>query len=369
MHDEIADSVNAEDVHKIVRVDDIALGLGHLFTALQQPGVAEDLFGKRHAQSHQEDRPVDGVETDDVLADQMKVGGPVLIKERITVAVGIVAQAGDIVAQRIEPHIDDVTGRKIDRDAPGEGGAGDAQVLQTGQQEVVHHLILAGNGLNELGMRIDMLDQAVRIFFHTEEIGVLLSLVDRIAADGTLTLFLDLRRSIKSLTLLAVHTAVVAEINVTLIIELFKDLLDLTLVVGIRRADKTVIRRIHEIPEPLDLSRDLIYKLLGTLTRAGSPGLDLLPVFIRTCHKTHIEAIRPFVSRDAVRKDDLIAVADMGLAGCVGDRCSNVILSFILHNLFPPFPAAGQILSSSGQPAIILFYLKCHKTRYFYTYI
>ena len=50
-HDE-SYRVNAEQTYQIIRVDDIALGLGHFRVACQQPRVAEDLFGQRLIQRH-----------------------------------------------------------------------------------------------------------------------------------------------------------------------------------------------------------------------------------------------------------------------------------------------------------------------------
>ena len=77
-------------------------------------------------------------------------------------------------------------GSKSHRNTPGEGSTGYAQILQSGEQEVVHHLVLTGNGLNELGMLINVLDQFVCIFAHAEEISLLLSRLYDTAAVRTL---------------------------------------------------------------------------------------------------------------------------------------------------------------------------------------
>jgi len=94
--------------------------------------MPEHLFGEGEPQRHQEDGPVDGVETDDVFADDVHVGGPVFIEEGAAVPVRVVTEAGDVVGQRVQPDVDDVAGVEIDGDAPSEGGAGDAQILQPG---------------------------------------------------------------------------------------------------------------------------------------------------------------------------------------------------------------------------------------------
>ena len=110
------------------------------------------------------------MEPDDILADQVEIRRPELLKLVRRISVGIVADARDIVCQRVKPHIGDVAGREVDRNAPAEGGAGYAEILQPRQKEVVHHLVFAGLGLDKLRMRVDMLDQAVRVLAHLKEI-------------------------------------------------------------------------------------------------------------------------------------------------------------------------------------------------------
>ena len=118
MQDKAAYRVHAEKIGKLIRVQDIALGLTHLAVAHQQPRVAENLLRKRLAERHQEDRPVDRMETDDILPDQVQVSRPVpAVFVRGTVRV--IAGEGDIVAQRVKPHINHVLRIKVHRDSPG----------------------------------------------------------------------------------------------------------------------------------------------------------------------------------------------------------------------------------------------------------
>ena len=128
----VAHRVHAEQAHQIVRVDHVAERLGHFALAHEQPRMAEHLLGQRLAQRHQEDRPVDGVEADDVLADQVHVRRPELLVMLVVVAVRVVAAEGDIVGQRVQPDVDHMARVKVHRHAPGERGAGHAQVLQAG---------------------------------------------------------------------------------------------------------------------------------------------------------------------------------------------------------------------------------------------
>ena len=131
---EKAQRVRAVALGQQIRVDDVALGLRHLAAVQQQPAVSEDLLRQGHAHAHEHGGPDDGVEADDLLANKVDVGGPVVVI--VVVSVVLKAEGRGVVEQGVDPHIDDVARVKVHRDAPGEARAGDAQVLQTGVDEV-----------------------------------------------------------------------------------------------------------------------------------------------------------------------------------------------------------------------------------------
>ena len=92
--------------------------------------MPEHPLGQGQTESHEEDGPVDGVEADDVLADDVHVGGPILFKQLARVPVRVVAEAGDVVGQSVQPDVDYVFGIEIDGYAPRKGSARNAQILQ-----------------------------------------------------------------------------------------------------------------------------------------------------------------------------------------------------------------------------------------------
>ena len=114
------------------------------------------------------------MEPDDILTDQMKVSRPVFPVVLAMVTVYIISQTRDVIGQCIQPHINNMSVIEIHRDPPLEGGSGYTQILQSRKQEIVHHLVLTGNRLNEFRMGSDMLNQAVCIFAHLEEIRLFL---------------------------------------------------------------------------------------------------------------------------------------------------------------------------------------------------
>ena len=107
--------------------------------------MAEYLVGQLLAQGHEEDGPINGVETENVLADEMHISRPELRVFLVcSLPSRLIAQEGDVVGQSIQPHIDHMARVKLHWDAPAEGGAGHAQILKAGLEEIVDHLIFRG---------------------------------------------------------------------------------------------------------------------------------------------------------------------------------------------------------------------------------
>ena len=131
------------------------------------------------------DRPVHGVELEDVLADQMNVCGPngqagtggrwaAEGRECCGVAQG--GWDGKIVHQRIEPDVSHIAGIEGQGDSPGESGGrtGDAEVFELLGTQETQDLVAPVGGLDELGILFKVLDQP-RLVLTQLEVPVLLN--------------------------------------------------------------------------------------------------------------------------------------------------------------------------------------------------
>ena len=264
------------------------------------------------------------MEADDILPDQVEVGGPISFIQLPVTAVTVIAQTGDVIGQCVQPHIGHMLRIEIYRDPPLEGGAGYAEVLEPGEEEIVHHLIFPGYGLDKVRVAVDMLDQPVGVLAHTEEVGLLLSRLDRASTVGTLAVHqLGLRE--KGFAGSTVQPFIIAFIDIALIVQLLEDLLHLGLMVCVRGADELIIGGVHQIPDPLDLPGHVIHEGLRRHPGRLRLQLDLLPMLVRTGLETDIKALLSFKAGDTVSQHDLIGVPDVGLAGGVGDRCGDII--------------------------------------------
>ena len=93
--------------------------------------MAENLLGQRLSHGHEENGPVNGVKTKNIFADQVQVGRPKLLV-LLTGVIRIIANAANIVVERIHPDVHHVAGVEINRNAPGKGSTGHTQILQAG---------------------------------------------------------------------------------------------------------------------------------------------------------------------------------------------------------------------------------------------
>src|SRR5438552_15003487 len=84
-----------------------------------------DLLGDRQTGGHQECRPVDGMEPDDVFSNDVDVGGPVALLFVIGTADG-----AEIRGERVEPNVKNVRLFTGNRNAPTNRSASDAQIAQ-----------------------------------------------------------------------------------------------------------------------------------------------------------------------------------------------------------------------------------------------
>ena len=114
-------SVHTDILSEGIGKNNVALGFAHLVLSEIEPRMTKDFLGERQIQSHKEYRPINGVESKNILTDDMHVGGPIffeMIALLIKALIGIVAKRRDIVCKSIQPYVNNVLIIKIYRDTP-----------------------------------------------------------------------------------------------------------------------------------------------------------------------------------------------------------------------------------------------------------
>ncbi len=159
------------------------------------------------------------METDNIFSDQMKVCRPQFVKLLSTISLSIITDSSNVVCQSIQPYIHNVL--RVEgsyRDSPGEGGSGYTEILQSRKQEVVHHLVLSGNRLDELRMIVDIIDQSIGIFAHLEEICFFFCRRNRASAIRAFSVY-ELGLGEEGLAGCAVHSFIMSLVDISLIVQ------------------------------------------------------------------------------------------------------------------------------------------------------
>ena len=346
---EVADGVHAVAIAQDNGVYHVAHRLGHLAAVHQQPAVAEHPLRQRQIQCHQHGRPQDGVETQDFLAHHVQVGRPELIV--IVISLVAVAQCRDIVAQSIDPDVHGVLGVEGHGDAPLDRGTGHAGILQALLDEG-DHLVLAALGLDELGVLLVELQQAVSVLAGLEEVGFLVGIVDFAAAVRALAVH-QLAVGPEALAGLAVVADVLALVDIALLVQLGEDLLAAFHVVIIGGADKAVVADIQQLPQILDGGHDLVHILFGGDAGIGSLILDLLAVLIGAGQEHDVVALHPLEAGQRIAGHGGVAVADVQLIAGVIDRGGDIKCLVFAHGVLSSFLLVLQLLlQAKSAPAL-----------------
>mmetsp|Transcript_10281 Transcript_10281/g.24116 ORF Transcript_10281/g.24116 Transcript_10281/m.24116 type:complete len:538 (+) Transcript_10281:1121-2734(+) len=323
-----AEGIRRELVELLVRVDHVAEGLGHLLPLLVvDEAVRKDSLGEREVARHEHARPDHAVEPDDVLADEVARRRP----ELGVGAVGPIA-AGDVVGERIEPHVHHVLLRRLqlgvlrDRDPPVERRTGHAEITQR-FAELGQDLILAVRGLDEVRVLLDVSQQRFLVLGHAEEVALLRHLLQRLSARRVLVVT-ELRLVLRDKRLLAhvIPPLVGVEVDVALVGRAREQRLGAFLVLVGGGADVEVVGDPQPLVQHLEGGGVLVADIDGlephTLRRLG----DLLPVLVGSCQEEHLAPVRPVPPRDDVRRDRLVRVAHVGVSVGVVDGGGDVVL-------------------------------------------
>ena len=164
-----------------VRIDHVPLRFGHL--AGRRPAASRGRtpsWGRGKPSRHQDARPDDRVEAQNVFAHHVDVGGPPLGELAVILQV---ADACEVVGQRVDPDVHDVLLVEGNGNAPIERGAGDAQLFQPALDEA-DHLVAPGVRLDELRVLLDVGQQPVGVPGDAEEVALLLQPLQFPAAVG-----------------------------------------------------------------------------------------------------------------------------------------------------------------------------------------
>ena len=183
-------------------------------------------------------------------------------------------------------------------------------------------------------MLVDIGDEAVRIFAHTEEVCLLRNLLHGAVAVGAAAVLIQLQLRPVALARRAVEPLVRPLVNITLIVDLLKNILYELIMARLGGANEVVIGDAEQPPEFLKARDNAVDVLKGRHALLLRRLLNLLPVLIRAGQKEHIAAREPLEPRNRVRNRRAVRVPDVQLRAWVVNWCGNVKWSLSAHPKF-----------------------------------
>ena len=286
--------------------------------------MPEHLFGQGEARGHQEGRPVYGMETDDILADQVQIRRPVAFKPA---ALPAIADPGQVIGQRVDPDIHDMAGAARHGYAPVKAGARDRQIAEATLDEA-QHLVTAAFRADEIRVRGIVIEQRLLEFGEAEEPGLLGGPFDGRALwrkPGTpfpLDKFLFV---VKSLVADRIPPFIAVEIQVASICHRAPDALAGGVVIRIGRTNETIEADVQFAGHLLETAGHFFGEC-GHLDTAFARRLDhLQTMFVGTGLKADVAPRLSVKPGNGIRRDRFIGVANMRAAIRVIDRGRNVI--------------------------------------------
>ncbi len=314
--DVVPEPVDADRVHEVERLDDVAGRLAHLLAAAQQPAADGPAPWRLDAGRHQHRRPVHAVVADDVLADQVVVDRPPLLE---ALGVGAEPDGRQVVGQRVEPHVGDVGRVPRQRDAPRQAGAAGREVAQP-RADQPERLVGPELRHDRAGVGVVPLEQPVLEPRQPEEVVLLLELLHRQPVDRAQPTGQQFVVGVVLLAADAVLAPVEVELEVTGVVAALEQLEHPGAVPGFGGADEVVVGDLEVLPRLGELWRDRIGERLRIEAGGVGGALDVEAVLVGSGEEQDVVAEQSSPARQRVTDDGGVGVPEVRFGVDVVDR-------------------------------------------------
>ena len=312
--------IGAVDLEQIERVDDVPERLRDLLVVEQQVPVDEQLLRRLVSGGEQQRGPVDAVEAQDVLREQVPDRRP---ERRDQVLAGArIGQRAEVVDEGVRPDVGDRIRIPRDRDAPRLAGAADREVLEATLDEAAR-LVRPESRQDEVGALVQ-LEQLLLEGREAEEPVALLDPLRHGVVLGALAVD-EIVLGLERLAADAVQPGVHVLVDVPVVVQRLQESLHEPLVLFVARADEEVVRRIEALRELTPDDRDLVgVRLRRQALLRGDAG-DLGGVLVDPGQEERFDATLTLVAGQDVRRDRRVRMPDVRGRVHVVDRCGDVV--------------------------------------------
>src|SRR5215831_20264199 len=312
--------VAAVDIDEIERVDHVAERLRDLPVVEEQIAVDEQLLRHFIPGREEQRRPVDAVEAQDVLAEEMVDVGPEPLAQILAFA--RVRERAEVVDERVYPDIRDLPFVPRDRHAPRLAGPADAEILEAALDEAAR-LVVAEARQNEIRPLVVELEQAVLIRREPEEVVLLLDVLGRDPVLGAQAVN-EVGLALELLAADAVQAGVDVLVDVAVVVDALEELLDEALVSLVGRPNEEVVLRIDPARQLSPVFGDPVDVGLGVEALLLRDAVHLRRMLVRAGEEERLLSALAVVPNEHVRGNRRVRVPDMRRRVDVIDRCRQV---------------------------------------------
>ena len=295
------------------------LGPGRV--AHQQEAVDEHVLGHRQPGGEQQRRPVDRVELEDVLADEVEGRRPEAVGQVVPVAGE--AERGDVVEQRVEPDVEDLVGIPRDRDPPLQPRARERDVLQPLGDERARLVAELAREDEVRVLRRELLELLLEAR-EAEEPVVLALAVERDLVDRARVVLARLLVGLEVRAAGAVPALVGALVDVAVVVDALEDLLHALLVARVGRADEEVVGGLEPRQQRHEVLDVAVAELLRRDALSFGGERDRLAVLVGAGEEEDLLAALAHVAGQHVGGDRRVRVAEVRRRVHVVDRRGDV---------------------------------------------
>ena len=296
------------------QVDEVAQRLAHLLAFTNPETMGVDTAGKRQVKGHEDGGPDHRMEPEDLLADDVVVGGPVLASLGKGVAVGFAEpQGGDVVHQRVDPDVDHVLGIVGHRHAPREVRAADGDVLKPLAQSA-EHFVAPRLGADEVRLLGKKLLEPLLEGTETEVVIALFGANQWLVVHGGLVLeFLGLGLGDVLLLAFVVPALELAQVHDAGVDKPLDEILHLPSMTRLGRSDEIVVGGTQQRENSLELRGVVVGKLLRGDALSAGDLLDPHPMLVGAGEEKDVTAGKSHEPRIHVANSGRVRVPDMRL--------------------------------------------------------
>ncbi|MNU62121.1 hypothetical protein D3C71_513380 [compost metagenome] len=289
-----------------------------------------DALGQRQLGRHQECGPINRVEANDVLADDVRIRRPKF--RPWSVLVGQKTGCGHVIGQCVDPDIHDMFRIVGNLHTPVEGRARDRKILQPGFDEG-DDFVATLSRADEVGLFLVKLQQPILIGRKLEEVARFLDPLDRRPLPAVTHAVANFRLVLGVIGFVThrIPAGIAVLVDVAIVGHPVPHDLARLMMAQLGGADEIVVRGVEYPAHGAEFIGIALRQLFRRNAFLACGLLHLLAMFVSTGQEEDVFSIKALEARHGIGRDKFVGMADMRLAVRIGNRGGDVERRLVGH--------------------------------------